>query len=350
MVDSFESAEKARLPNERGSDRRSSSPWITGDGFRDFCSTHVCEDSNRCRMDPTTVQTGGCVFVKSDLFQMFLLNVHPNIVNPYVLVSHNGDLSTPDGQTDAPRLGFAHYETLPILQKAHEEGKIIAHHGQNLWWRNETIGGPRPAFLHCLPIGFENRLYKVGRNPQVYADMIRQNVLNKAMRSMDELDKRPLLFIAFYPKGRIPDRAKVLDFLGVYKPSPNKEARWYNHTDVDHQGWLDGIWHHKFTLAPFGHGLDTHRLSEILLMGGIPVIKQSSITSCYDDTDNDMGSSLPPRKSLPLVILKSWNELTKEKLDAEWERIKAVPSEQWDHTRLLLDHWTTRIKNLGTGK
>jgi hypothetical protein len=44
-----------------------------------------------------------------------------------------------------------------------------------------------------------------------------------------------------------------------------------------HSQWLKDITKHKFVLAPFGHGLfghglDTHRVSEILTMGGIPVI------------------------------------------------------------------------------
>ena len=39
-------------------------------------------------------------------------------------------------------------------------------------------------------------------------------------------------------------------------------------------------------------GLDTHRMTEILLMGGVPVIRQSTISSCYDDTDNVIGDGL----------------------------------------------------------
>jgi hypothetical protein len=57
-----------------GHDRRSSSPFISGDTFRSN-ATHVCEDANRCRMDPTSVKNGSCVFVKSDMFDFFAKEV-----------------------------------------------------------------------------------------------------------------------------------------------------------------------------------------------------------------------------------------------------------------------------------
>ena len=131
---------------------------------------------------------------------------------------------------------------------------------------------------------------------------------------------------------------------------PPKGGTWYNLTDLDHQQWLDGILEHKFVLAPFGHGLDTHRFSEILLLGGIPVMRRSSISSCYDDSDNDMGppgGTKGPRGSLPVVILDSWDELTQERLEKEWEEnFKNAHQKQWDHRRLLLPHWLDRIDNM----
>ena len=48
-------AERSKI-HFRGIDRRIATPFITGDGFRDYCSPHACEESNRCRMDPTAVK------------------------------------------------------------------------------------------------------------------------------------------------------------------------------------------------------------------------------------------------------------------------------------------------------
>jgi hypothetical protein len=165
----------------------------------------------------------------------------------------------------------------------------------------------------------------------------------------EERNNRPLLLVAFYPKSRVPDRLKVLVALGAYSKDgkmPKVENPFYNLTDLSHKEWLEAIPVHRFVLAPFGHGLDTHRISEILLMGGVPVMRQSTISSCYDDTDNTwrVGGVAVTRGSLPVVILKSWSELTKERLEAEWKRIVSIPVSKWDWRRLLISHWISRIR------
>lgn len=77
---------------------------------------------------------------------------------------------------------------------------------------------------------------------------------------------------------------------------------------MSHPDWMQAITRHKFVLAPFGHGLDTHRLTEILLMGGVPVIRQSTISSCYDDTDNVIGDGLS-RVSFKLAFAFSFTHV-----------------------------------------
>ena len=177
-----------------------------------------------------------------------------------------------------------------------------------------------------------------GQHPRVYIDLLARQLLDPTPPPVPPA-KQPHLLVAFYPKSRIPDRAKVLDVLGAYLHL--NESKWYNFTDLDHAGWLEGITLHRFVLAPFGHGLDTHRVSEILLMGGVPVMRRSSISSCYDDSDNTIGRHT--RGSLPVVILDSWSELTEQRLEAEWTRIERVPREAWDWRRGLLDQWVDRV-------
>jgi hypothetical protein len=339
VIQEFEVQENIRKQHAtRGLDRRSSTPFISGDGFRSFCD-HICEDHNRCRMTPEAVKNGEAIFVKSDFIEFFAQSVTNRINASYILVTHNGDLSSPDGQSDAPRIGMPRYVASDILLQEYQKGKLIAHHGQNLWWTNITVGGPKPIYSHCIPIGFENRQWNIGKNVQLYADALKRLVLNVSPRPAE---KRPLLLIAFYPKSRVPDRAKVLNILGVYnKRKPEDPAPWYNFTDLSHAEWLEGITIHKFVLAPFGHGLDTHRISEILLMGGIPVMRKSTISSCYDDSDNSLHGK--KRGSLPVVIVDKWEDLTKERLDQEWERITRFPASHWDWSRVFIYHWLERI-------
>ena len=57
-VKEFEMLEQKRNSiSFKGTDRRSSAPFISGDTFRSV-SQHICEDSNRCRMTPEAVKDG----------------------------------------------------------------------------------------------------------------------------------------------------------------------------------------------------------------------------------------------------------------------------------------------------
>ena len=49
--------------------------------------------------------------------------------------------------------------------------------------------------------------------------------------------------------------------------------------------------------------------------------------------------------SLPIVIVNRWEDLSKELLEAEWERIVNIPLDHWDWKRLLLREWMQRIRN-----
>lgn len=148
----FERLEPLRIITA-GTDRRSSAPFITGDGFRDYCRPHICEEENRCRMTPESVRKGECIFVKSDFMDYFVKSVSARIKEPYVLVVHNGDLSAPDGQSDAPKIQMSKYVTSDILHKEYDSGRLIALHSQNLWWQNISRAVVRPSYAHCIPIG-----------------------------------------------------------------------------------------------------------------------------------------------------------------------------------------------------
>ena len=360
-IDDFEQHEKNRsLISFRGPDRRVSFPFISGDGFRSLCN-HIFEDHNRCRMDPAAVKDGECVFVKTDFFEFFAKDVTNRIPGRYIIISHNGDLSAPDGQNDAPRIGMPKYVASDVLAQEYAKGRLIAHHGQNLWWVNKT-NSPRPAFSHCLPIGFENRQYAIGKQIQAYAHALKKFVVDRPTMSIEEQSKKPLLLVAFYPKSRVPDRSSVLSILRVFPPKgvPKDPNPFFNYTDLNHMEWLQAIGDHRFVLAPFGHGLDTHRVSEILMMGGIPVMRRSTISSCYDDSDNtyvadhhlskasvSTGTQKEPvtrtRGSLPVVIVDRWEDVTKERLESEWLRLSKFPNSHWDWKRLFIYHWMDKI-------
>jgi hypothetical protein len=287
IIAEFETLEVERSKiHFRGTDKRSSTPFITGNGFRNAIKheTHICEESNRCRVTPEAITNGSCVYVVSDSFEYFVKEVVPRIPGPYRIISHNGDLSTPDGQNDAPRIGMSKYVTSDILQREYEAGRLLAHHGQNLWWHNKSFS-PRPVWAHCIPIGFENRQWTIGKNLHVYIRAIEEYILNKPNLTLSEQDKKSLLLIAFYPKSRVPDREKVLRTLGNIPPKGQSKPTntWYNETDLSHVEWLAGVTEHRFVLAPFGHGLDTHRYEQCCFKHGFCNVSLSPWISCASE-------------------------------------------------------------------
>lgn len=99
------------------------------------------------------------------------------------------------------------------------------------------------------------------------------NAFNVTARS-----QLPLLLVAIQGQPGKPDRKNALNAL---KANSGSDKGWYTLSPgMPHEQWLDAIPAHRFVLAPFGHGLDTHRLTEILLMGGIPVIRRHDIVVC----------------------------------------------------------------------
>lgn len=116
----------------------------------------------------------------------------------------------------------------------------------------------------------------------------------------------------------------------------------------------------------------------VLALGGVPVVRRSSITSCYDGSDNYLdvpvvgrGGVLRgdrvERGDVPVVVVRHWKEVTTEQLEEQWATLfgstgraygtngtkstststSAYNSSKWDYRRLTLGHWQERI--LGRG-
>jgi hypothetical protein len=217
-------------------------------------------------------------------------------------------------------------------------------------------------------------MHKYGRQVAHYADLLKRYVVHSQEQNRSQIAlSKPLLFVSFEASSYSPDRQRLMKRIEELAKGP-ADSVFFEKRTGSHGEWTRGIAEHRFVLAPHGHGLDTHRVAEIIMLGGIPVMKKSSISSCYDDTDNDLRPSTGTKSSgnsnedkgkssvvispktngavrggIPAVILNSWDELTKERLEKEWERISKVPQEQWDWRRAFLDQWLARIK-YSTGK
>jgi len=52
---------------------------------------------------------------------------------------------------------------------------------------------------------------------------------------------------------------------------------------LEFEDFMNVINNYKFVLAPRGHGVDTHRFLEILLLGSVPIVESSKLDDLYNN-------------------------------------------------------------------
>lgn len=281
-------AEAAGRPT-RALGRQDSRPFISGDTFRTACQ-HAY-DNLAPVFYPTQVQRGDLVFVKTDFLADFLTRYHPLINQPYILVTHNSDDSSP-GQ-------FAKYLEDPKL----------AH-----WF------GTNPDLVHpkftALPVGLANRYCKHG------------NITNLLLlqRKLPTIVKKQLLCMNFVLRTNLGERERVFN---LFKDQP------YCKTFIDQHEvgvksfmrYLTDLADSSFVLSPHGHGMDCHRTWEALLVGSYPVVRQSSLDVLYAD--------------LPVVIVNDWAEIDEPFLFAQLAKLQTG---SYKLEKLYFKYWEQLMK------
>lgn len=106
-----------------------------------------------------------------------------------------------------------------------------------------------------------------------------------------------------------------LDTLTLEKLSVRRSLSWKNNAA------------HFFTISPLGEGADCHRTWEALLLGSVPIVPRSGISSLFDD--------------LPVCVVDDWSEVTARYLKEQKERILAS---EFDFSSLYLDSWRDRLR------
>mmetsp|Transcript_23907 Transcript_23907/g.60014 ORF Transcript_23907/g.60014 Transcript_23907/m.60014 type:complete len:155 (+) Transcript_23907:1017-1481(+) len=91
--------------------------------------------------------------------------------------------------------------------------------------------------------------------------------------------------------------------------------------------WADVVQHHKFVICPWGHGLDTHRTWEVLLLGSFPVVRSSSLDSLYN--------------GLPVLIVQQWKEIAVQMLASA--RHQFLSSSDIHQEKLFFEYWQNLI-------
>lgn len=267
-----------------GQDRRSSSPYISGDTFRTFCK--FAYDELGKSFDPAKVEEGDTIFVKTDFIDEFFLLVHPQIKVRYILVSHNSD---------------CHVETRFV--KYMDDGKVIAWFGQNV-----EASHPR---IHPIPIGIANRCWPHGNVDIVF----------NAQQAALHIEKDILLYMNFAVANYWQERSLVARLF-------QNESYCVVAYPKDYYSYLVDMARSKFVLSPRGNGIDCHRTWEALLMGAIPIVKSSYLDPLFEQ--------------LPVLIVDDWHQVTQEFLEAKYEEIN---SREYELERVYCFYWLDLIQN-----
>ncbi len=239
--------------------RKSSYPYISPDTFRSFAT--FIYDESCVPLDTDKVEVGDTVFVHGDFLDHFFKLVHPAITVPYILITHQSDLTIK-----------------PRFKKFLGQDKIIA------WFaRNTGFNHPK---LVVIPVGFANAYWPHGKTALV------EQVLS------EEIERDELIYVNINVSTNINKRKPVYDYFkgqSFCSITPRK----------NYVGYLRDLARSKFVVSPLGNGLDCHRTWEAMIMGVIPIVESSTIDAVFED--------------LPVLIVTDWKQITQEFLEQKYE-------------------------------
>ncbi len=223
--------------------------FLTGDTLRKYCN-HIFDETTS--LNPKNVKLNDLVFLKTNLKEIFFSLYHPQIVNPYILICHNSDISF----------------DLVDLEKLDE--KIIHCFTQNLNTESNSQLSP-------IPIGFENRRYRnngklnILNKHQVNQNLKNNKIFSSFSTSTNYILRKPLELIS-----------KKRDDI-YYKKFNNSKDYFFELSKSE------------FNLCPSGNGLDTHRIWETLLVKATPVVERNYLTESLFN------------EGVPLLIIDNWD-------------------------------------------
>ena len=248
--------------------RISSAPFISGDTFRKYAD-HVMDEVSSFKIED--VKNFDKIFIKSDFLNNFIQNYLNKINKKVVVLVHNSDFS---------------------FEKTHAEKfneKKILVFSQNLDFEYKNYEN-----IYPLPIGIENRSYFMNGKLGNF-----KKIIDKKLPKSDS----NLILCAFNPNTN-PERINILKL-----SSKNKLISFLRFSS--HKEFLMEVSKHKFNLCPEGNGIDTHRFWESLMVGTIPIVKNSYLIQNFISF------------GVPCFVLGKWSDLdqlTEEMLNDYYEK------------------------------
>lgn len=277
-----------QLPRESLSDfvsqalHTSSGPFISGDSFREIAD-HIYDDTTH-KFHMERVKKGDTIFVSTRELPLFFSVVHPQLKEPYILLTHNG------------------IENVPGPFKSYlEDDQLFAWFGKNV-----TIKHPK---MYPLPIGLANMFWRHGNVDQL------RRVMGK------KFQKNHLVYLNLW-KVTCPGERDL-----IYKKF-EKAPETFVGAKKSYGEFLTDLASSSFVFSPRGTSLDCHRTWEAMLLGCVPIVKRSAIDQVYDD--------------LPVLLIDDWDQVTLEMLKEEAGRFV---NRRFKTEKLYLPYYIKQIRD-----
>ncbi|CAF3337537.1 unnamed protein product [Rotaria socialis] len=278
---------------------------------------------------------GSIIYVSIWSIGVFFNLVYPHLINDFVLITGEGDPSSPD---------------MGHLERA--DSKIIHWFGQN----GMISSSKSKKFTH-IPIGIQcyemvvaiKNVYKQQNNrllPQIYGDtdeplnyILPIDMTSRALIQKQNLNRENYLLINFNldtdgtglrrhiwinmcsKKHRIP-------FVKCLQKTPGVQTKELSNIYSRNRQYL-------FWLSPRGNGIDCHRTWEALYLDAIPIVWNSSLNSLYEH--------------LPVVIIHNHTEITENFLQEKLHEISMKKNNQlsqiYRFEKLRMAYWRRLILN-----
>jgi hypothetical protein len=237
--------------------------------------------------DPRKVQSGDTIYVDYSMLNVFANTYLPRMHAKVILITSNYGY-----EADSPTPGPFDF----LLQ----DDRIGA-------WFVQNLDRPQTDKLFAIPIGLANPHWPHG-NLELMHRMIALSLAKpeKAIPLYANLTHRP-------------ERADCFNSLQA-KGVPFHSFKGF-------ESYLEDLSQSVFVASPRGHGLDTHRTWEALLMGCYPIVPSSPLNPLYED--------------LPVVIVHDWNEVTPAFLQ-EWRR--KLECKTWSREKLYTPYWFAKVR------
>jgi hypothetical protein len=268
--------------------RPSSSPYLSGDGFRMLC-THFYEGETRHSFAPSAVKQDELVFCEAWHLREFLTGPALRLRSSFSVVSHNGDCNV-----DESFLG--------ILPK-----NLMSLFAMNVLVRDERI--------IPLPIGLENKRLHYNGIVRDFDTLRRKAV-----------EKKPRILSAFTVGNNAKERGDALRYLSAM-PLNDTIGR------INSRAYRKVAATYMFIASPPGNGADCHRTWEAMYLGSIPIVVRSRLTECFHEI------------GLPMHLVSSYEEIAAWD-EARMAEIYAQNTQRFLSRALWMDFWTGKIKEL----